>query len=136
MESSYLHDFKHFASDPNQGGKASHDDAIQVLSGKGHRILNNTLQGAYNAAVMINQSTGTTTDLWINNNWIDGGGCSLNYSSNGAFKTGMKANNNRFGRSQRVSGCAIVHKASTSDLVPLGNVWDDNGQAITINRGT
>lgn len=136
VESSYLHDFKHFAVDPNQGGKPSHDDAIQVLSGKGHRIIGNTLQGAYNAAVMVNQSTGTTTDLWINNNWIDGGGCSINYSSSGAYKTGMQANSNRFGRAQRVAGCAIIHKASTSDLNPVGNVWDDTGAAVAVTRGS
>ena len=136
VESSYLHSFRRFASDPNQGGKPSHDDAIQVLSGQGHRIVGNTLVGASNAAVMVNQSNGTTTDLWINDNWIDGGGCSVNYSSVGPYKTGLQANGNVFGRSQRVAGCAIIHKAGTSDLIPVGNVWGDTGRAVAISRGS
>lgn len=137
VESSFIHSLSHYTSgDPNQGGGASHDDAIQVLAGTGHRILNNTLQGAHNAAVMITQDIGVTKDLWINHNWIDGGGCSLNYGSKGAYKTGMQANHNRFGRNQRVSGCAIVHNAAVSDLNPTGNVWDDSGQPATIKRGT
>lgn len=137
VENSYIHDLAHFTSgDPNQGGGASHDDAIQVLAGVGHQIVNNTLLGGYNAAVMITQDAGTTKDLSINNNWIDGGGCSLNYGSKGAYKTGMQANNNRFGRAQRVKDCAIIHNPAVSDLNPTGNVWDDNGQPATVKRGT
>lgn len=137
VEASYIHDLAHFTSgDPNQGGGASHDDAIQVLAGVGHQIVNNTLLGGYNAAVMITQDAGTTKDLTINNNWIDGGGCSLNYGSKGAYKTGMQANSNRFGRSQRVKDCAIIHNPAMSDLNPVGNVWDDNSQPATVKRGT
>ena len=81
------------------------------------------------------QDAGTTKDLAINSNWLDYGGCSINYASNGLYKTGMQANNNRFGRAQRVSGCAIIHNSTKSDLVPTGNVWDDNGQPVTPSRG-
>ena len=133
---SYIHDLTHFTSDPNWGGGPSHDDSIQIQGGTGIKITNNTLKGAYNSAVMITQDAGITKDLWINNNWIDGGGCSLNYGSNGAYKTGMQANNNRFGRAQRVAGCAIIHNAAMSDLVPTGNVWDDNGQPAGIKKGS
>ncbi len=136
VENSYLHDFTHFENDPNWGGNPSHDDVIQVQAGRGVRIVGNTLQGAYNAAVMVTQDAGVTNDLHINGNWIDGGGCSLNYASNGAYKTGMQANDNRFGRSQRVSGCAIIHNTAASDLAPTGNVWDDNDQPAGVKRGS
>lgn len=137
IDSSYIHDLTHYTSgDPNQGGGASHDDAIQIMSGNGIRITNNTLMGGYNSAVMITQDTGTTKNVWINNNWIDGGGCSLNYGSKGAYKTGMQANYNRFGRHQRIAGCAIIHNPAVSDLKPTGNVWDDNGAAVTAKKGT
>jgi len=136
VESSYVHDLTHYASDPNWGGGPSHDDSIHVQGGVSNTIVGNTLKGAYNTAVMITQDVGITKDLTISNNWLDGGGCSVNFSSAGPYKTGMKANNNRFGRAQRVAGCAIIHNAATSDLVPTGNVWDDNGQAITINKGS
>ncbi|MGA9146161.1 MAG: PKD domain-containing protein, partial [Candidatus Nanopelagicales bacterium] len=131
VENSYLHDFVHYLNDPNWGGGPSHDDAIQVQAGTGVQIVGNTLTGAFNAAVMVTQDAGTTKDLAINGNWLDYGGCSINYASNGAYKTGMQANNNRFGRAQRVSGCAIIHNSTKSDLVPTGNVWDDNGQPAT-----
>ncbi len=135
VENSYLHDFVHYLNDPNWGGGPSHDDAIQVQAGTGVQIVGNTLTGAFNAAVMVTQDAGTTKDLAINGNWLDYGGCSINYASNGAYKTGMQANNNRFGRAQRVSGCAIIHNSTKSDLVPTGNVWDDNGQPATIKKG-
>ena len=136
VENSYLHDFVHYLNDPNWGGGPSHDDAIQVQAGTGVQIVGNTLTGAFNAAVMVTQDAGTTKDLAINGNWLDYGGCSINYASNGAYKTGMQANNNRFGRAQRVSGCAIIHNSTKSDLVPTGNVWDDNGQPATPSRGS
>lgn len=136
VESSYLHDFAHYASDPNWNGGPSHDDAIQVQAGTGVQIIGNTLTGAYNAAVMVTQDAGVTKDLWINENWIDYGGCSINYGSNGAYKTGMQANNNRFGRMQRNANCAIIHNATKSDLVPTGNVWEDIGQPATIKKGS
>jgi len=135
VENSYLHDFVHYLNDPNWGGGPSHDDAIQVQAGTGVQIVGNTLTGAFNAAVMVTQDAGTTKDLAINSNWLDYGGCSINYASNGLYKTGMQANNNRFGRAQRVSGCAIIHNSTKSDLVPTGNVWDDNGQPATIKKG-
>lgn len=135
VESSYLHTFAHFLNDPNWGGGPSHDDAIQVQAGTGIELIGNTLTGAYNTAVMVTQDAGVTKNLSIVGNWIDYGGCSVNFGSKGAFKTGMKVDNNRFGRAQRVSGCAIIHNAAMSDLVPTGNVWDDNGQPATIKRG-
>lgn len=136
VESSYLHDFAHYLNDPNWNGGPSHDDAIQIQAGTGNQIIGNSLSGAYNAAVMVTQDAGVTKDLGINGNWIDGGGCSINYGSNGAYKTGMQANNNRFGRNQRNVNCAIIHNSTKSDLVPTGNVWDDNGQPATIKKGS
>lgn len=135
LQNSYLHDFVTYPSDPAQGGGPSHSDTIMVQSGTGERIINNSLTGANNSAVMITQDAGITGNLWISSNWIDGGACSLNYGSGGAYKTGLQANNNRFGRSQGISGCAIIHNALKSDLVPSGNVWDDTGLPAGIKAG-
>jgi PKD repeat protein len=136
VEDSYLHDFAHYLNDPNWNGGPSHDDAIQVQAGTGVTLVGNTLTGAYNAAVMVTQDAGATKDLTISGNWIDYGGCSVNFGSNGAYKTGMKVENNRFGRTQRNSGCAVIHNSTKSDLVPVGNVWDDNGQPAGIKKGS
>lgn len=133
---SYFHDFRHYLSDPNWNGGPSHDDAIQVQAGTGINIIGNRLEGAYNAAVMVTQDAGVTRNLAINGNWIDYGGCSINFGSNGAYKTGMQLNNNRFGRNQRVAGCAIIHNTAMSDLVPSGNIWDDTGLAAGVKRGS
>lgn len=126
---SYIHDLSHFAVDPNQGGSPSHDDDIQVQSGSDIRIEDNTLIGAHNAAVMVTQDDGPTTDLVISRNWIDDGGCSLNFGSKGDYKTGMQAAANVFGRDQRNPGCAIIHNAKASDLLPVGNIWLDGTPA-------
>lgn len=132
---SWLHGFVRYASDPNQGGGPSHDDAMMVQAGTGVTITNSTLEGASNSAVMITQDAGITKNLSISNNWLDNGACTLNYGNGGAYKTGMVANNNRFGRHQTNAGCAIIRRTSSSDLVPLGNVWDDNGAPIAITNG-
>lgn len=136
VSQSYLHDFAHFDHDPSRGGRPSHDDAIQVQAGKNISIRGNTLEGAYNAAVQVTQDIGTTRNLAINNNWIAGGGCSLNYKSNGAKKKGMQAIGNRFGRGQRVADCAIIHNTRRSDLRPKWNVWGDTGAPATARRGS
>lgn len=131
---SYIHDLHHFLVDPNQGGTPSHDDGIQIQSGVGNSITQNTIDGGYNSAIMITQDAGPTSDLSITHNWIDGGGCSLNYKTDGAYKTGMHADDNTFGHNQRLSGCAIIHNSAASDLVPTGNVWTD-GTPVLAKKG-
>lgn len=135
VEGSYLHGFRHYRSDPNHRGKASHDDAIQILSGRGHRVVGNTLEGAYNAAVMVTQDRGTTGDLQIVGNWIDHGGCSVNFGSDGKAKAGLVVAANHFGRAQRVRGCAIIRSKRKSPLQVSNNVWLDNGGAVRVSVG-
>lgn len=136
VEASYLHHFTHYVNDPNWNGGPSHDDAIQVQAGNGVAIVGNSLSGAYNAAVMVTQDAGTTSNLSINGNFLDYGGCSVNFGSNGAYKNGMQVNGNRFGRAQRNANCAIIHNSARSDLVPAGNVWDNNSAPVSVTRGS
>src|SRR5262249_18815012 len=42
VEYSYIHDLSSFASDPNQGGGPTHNDAIQILSGTSIHITGNS----------------------------------------------------------------------------------------------
>ena len=129
VRDSHIHDMVHYPSDPAHGGGASHDDIIQVQQGRGIQITGNNLHGAYNAAIQITQDLGPTTDLTIARNRIDGGGCSINFKSNGAFQTGIRVNDNLFGNRQRVAGCAIIHAVGHSDLHPIGNRWAAGGAA-------
>ncbi len=132
---SYLHGFVTYPSDPAQGGRPSHSDGIQVQAGSGVVIRGTTIIGATNAAVMVTQDAGAVSHLTIEGDYLDGGGCSINFGSNGPPKTGLVVRNNRFGRSQRVTGCAIIRNPIASPLTETGNVWDDTGQPTGIKRG-
>ena len=132
---SYLHDFVVYPSDPAQGGKPSHADGVQISAGRGVRITGTTIEGANNAAIMVTQDAGPVSHLTIEGNYLDGGGCSVNFGSNGPPKVGLVVRNNRFGRSQRNIGCTIIRNPVASPLLETGNVWDDTGEPTGIKRG-
>ena len=92
--------------------------------------------GARNTAVMVTQDAGPTSDLQINDNWIDNGACSVNFGSGGPYQSGIQVNNNRFGRAQIVADCAIIRRARSSDLRPVGNVWDSDDAPVSVSRGS
>jgi hypothetical protein len=133
LECSYIHDQAYFASDPNQGGGPTHNDAIQILEGTGIRIVGNQLIASrdQNAAIQITQDFGAVGDLHMEANWADGGGCTFNISHNGgASLTDVHAIGNRFGRNSSFS-CPIL-KSTKTTLDSAGNVWDDDGTTVPI----
>jgi hypothetical protein len=133
VECSYIHDLASFASDPNQNGGATHNDAIQILAGTGIRIVGNQLLAAkdQNAAIQITQDFGKVGDLHIENNWADGGGCTFNISHNGAASlTDVFTTDNRFGRNSFYD-CPIL-KSTKTTLVSTRDVWDDDGMTVPI----
>ena len=135
VDSSWLHDTVYRLQDPNLGNTPTHNDAVQVLGGKNIRVLRSTLQEAHNAGVQVTQDYRATTDLVIAGNWIDGGGCSVNLAHKKLTSmTGITVTNNRFGRNQRLSDCAIISSSGTT-LTHSGNVWNDNNTAVRISNG-
>jgi hypothetical protein len=132
LECSYIHDMVSFASDPNQGGGPTHNDAIQILSGSTIRVIGNELVVAksQNAAIQVTQDFGLVSDLMIESNWADGGGCTFNFSHNGGTSLTVTANNNRFGRNSFYN-CPIL-KSTETTLNATGNVWDDNGMPVPV----
>ena len=135
VDSSWLHGTVYRLQDPNLGNTPTHNDAVQVLGGRNIRVLNSTLEQAHNAGIQVTQDFSATTDLEIRNNWIDGGGCSINLAHKKlSSMSGITATGNRFGRNQRIGGCAIISTQATS-LTHSGNVWDDNNQTVSINNG-
>ncbi len=126
VECCYIHDLASFASDPNQGGGATHNDAIQVLSGSTIRITNNQLVAStdQNAAIQVTQDFGAVID----GNWADGGGCTFNFSHKGGASLALTATNNRFGRNSFYD-CPIL-KSTQTTLTQSGNVWDDNAAPV------
>jgi hypothetical protein len=134
LQDSWIHDLTEFASDPNQGGGPTHNDAVQTYQGNQHITLrHNTfvMSSDDNADYQVSQAGGKiATDLHIESNWLDGGGCTLNFSSSGGPPmTGIYVVNNRFGRHSSFN-CPILVSTQTTLSQNSGNVWDDTGAPI------
>jgi hypothetical protein len=135
VQGSWIHDLSYFASDPNQGGGATHNDTVQTYEGNQHVILrHNTMDAGSkgNATYQVTQDGGkVATDLHVEDNWLDGGGCILNFSHKGGPTpmTGIYVVNNRFGR-HSVYQCPILVSLETTLSANSGNVWDDTGAPI------
>jgi len=134
---SYIHDLAYFTSDPNQNGGPTHNDAVQTYEGNQHIVMrHNTFDLSTtphaNAAYQLTQDGGkVATDIHIDSNWLDGGGCTLNFAHKGGPTpmTGIYVTNNRFGR-HSVYNCPILISTQTVLSQNAGNVWDDTGAPI------
>ncbi|MFC0532171.1 hypothetical protein [Phytohabitans kaempferiae] len=134
IEHSYIHDLSWFASDPNQGGGSTHNDAVQSFGDRNITLRHNTLLAGRdgNAAWQVTQDDGgTATNLRVENNWLDGGGCTLNFAHKGGPTpmTGIHVVNNRFGRGSS-HNCPILISTQTRLSTNSGNVWMDTGEPI------
>jgi hypothetical protein len=135
VQDSWVHDLSWFASDPNQGGGATHNDAVQTYEGNRHITLRHNalmVTSRANAAYQVSQDGGKpATDIHIVDNWLDGGGCTLNFSHGGGPTpmTGIYVTGNRFGHSSSF-GCPILVSTQTVLSQNSGNVWDDTGKPI------
>lgn len=134
VEASWLHDNVHLDADPLFGGEPSHDDTIQIQKGSNIRIVGNDTSGSHNTGIQLTQDRGPVSDVTIDRNWLDGGGCTVNLaeSGKGAFQ-GITVTNNTFGRTTKVANCAIISPRTTV-VDNSGNVFTD-GTAATVRRG-
>ena len=129
------HDLSWFANDPNQGGGATHNDAVQTYEGNRNIVLrhNNLVVGRNgNAAYQVTQDGGdVATNLRIEDNWLDGGGCTLNFSHKGGpAMSGIEVVDNRFGRNRFSKNCPSLISEKTPLSKNSGNVWADTGKPI------
>jgi hypothetical protein len=132
VQDSWIHDLSAFASDPNQGGGPTHNDGIQTLGGHHLIVRHNTISvGAdANAAYQVTQDAGTVGDVTVQNNFLDGGSCTLNFAHKGASSmAGISVTGNRFGRHTEYD-CPIIISTKTTLSANSGNVYDDTGAAI------
>ena len=134
IESSWLHDNVHYASDPLQGGGASHDDSIQIQAGSNIRILGNTIEGATNSGIQFTQDSGIVSDVQVVKNWADGGGCTINLAEKGRGPfAGIVITDNVFGRDTKHYNCAII-SPTTTKITAARNVFTD-GTVAAVQKG-
>ena len=135
IRNSWLHDTIYYTNDPRDAGGHTHNDGVQVLSGSNIHIYNNTITGSNNAAMQVTQNHGAVNGLWFQNNYADGGGCSVNLSHYPLpSMSGVYVTNNRFGHNTRVANCPIISGPGTF-LSAISNVWDDNGLPALVHKG-
>ena len=136
IEDSWLHDNLHLDQDPQWDGQPSHDDSVQIQEGAGIRIRNNTITGAVNTGIQFTQDRGVVSDVEITGNFLDGGGCTVNFAEKdrGPFQ-GVTITGNTFGRTTKHENCAIIAPATTRDLLTVAdNVYAD-GAAVRVSDG-
>lgn len=132
IENSYLHDNTHFGPTVDTGHPdGSHDDNVQVQSGSNITIRNSVLSGAFNAGVQITQGLGPVSNLSIQNNWIEGGGCALNIAE-GDYGTisGLTITNNSFGATR--FNCQILATAQTLAVSKVSGNTLRSGQSVEV----
>ena len=131
LRDSWIHDNLHYANDPNWGGKPSHDDNIQIQSGSGYWITGNRIEGSMNAGIMITQDAGRTANIMIRDNFLDGGGCTINAHDKGKGQfQNIDIRDNVFGTSSAF-GCQLIHTAG--DITFTNNSMVDGSQP-RVNR--
>lgn len=135
LEKSYVHDMTYYASDPNQGGGPTHNDCVQMLSGDSVTLYGNCLNLGMNggSAVQITQDYGAVTNVVIEHNWMDGGGCSLNIAHKVLSSlSGILVKDNVFGRNSGFN-CPILISTQTT-IINTNNTYEDDGQIVPIQQ--
>jgi hypothetical protein len=131
IQDSYIHSLISFPSDPAQNGGPTHNDGVQTWEGNRNITIRRntiTLSRGHNAAYQVNQTRGLpATDIRVLDNWLDSGGCTLNFTQGaGPPITGIFVVNNRFGPTTQ---CPIFLNGATLSA-NKGNVWDETGAPI------
>lgn len=133
IQDSWIHDLTHYGTGAPGGGETV-NDAVDTRGRRRITLRHNVLYpGANaNAAYQVTQEGGASGDIRVENNWLDGGHCVLNFAHRGGGPTpmtGIAVVNNRFGRNSKFV-CPILISTQTTLSANSGNVWDDTGAAI------
>lgn len=132
---SWLHGNLHYSKDPNQGGKPSHDDSIQIQKGSNIRVFGSTLSGSHNAGVQITQDTGDVSNFTFTNNFADGGACTINVAQKSYGPIyGTVISDNKFGRNTRVASCAII-SPTTTKISAARNYYTPDSKTALVRTG-
>ena len=107
IQDSLLENTDYYASDPLQGGGATHNDNIQILDGKNIKITNNTIRGAQNFAVLGGAHHGDIT-MNLVGNYLDGGHCTVKLQLAKTWSNTATVTNNTFGPNRKVKSCPFT----------------------------
>src|SRR4029450_10147395 len=103
------HGTQSVASDPSQGGGATHNDAIQMQGGENVTFKNNRIEGGTNAAIMVTQDFAATKNLTISGNRLNGGACPVNIAPTALPTIGpISLTDNVFVKDSRVANCSVA----------------------------
>ena len=128
IENSLLENTTYYASDPAQGGGATHNDNVQILYGQNLRLTGNTIRGASNFAILGAASKGNT-NLVVNGNWLDGGHCTVKLQLLNGYSETAKVTNNKFGPNRKISSCAFTSYPAVN-LTASGNTFELTGAVV------
>ncbi len=129
VQDSYIHDMTWFAHDANQNNGPTHNDGVQGFLGDSNVTLrhnNIDLSGTKDGNAGLQDSA---SNVHVDGNWLNGGGCTLNFNHVDKPLSGIFVTNNRFGRATRFN-CPILISTETTLNQNSGNVWDDTGKPI------
>ena len=128
IENSLLENTNYYASDPAQGGGATHNDNVQILNGQNLRLTGNTIRGATNFAVLGAASKGNT-NLVLSGNWLDGGHCTVKLQLLNGYSETATVTNNKFGPNRKISSCAFTAYPAVR-LTASGNTFELTGAVV------
>ncbi|TFB75816.1 hypothetical protein E3O06_03990 [Cryobacterium glaciale] len=135
IANSWLHGNLHYTSDPNQGGKPSHDDSIQIQKGSNIKVYGSTLSGSHNAGVQITQDTGDVSNFSFTNNFADGGACTINVAQKSYGPIyGTVITDNKFGRNTRIANCAVI-SPTTTKISTARNYYTPDSKTVSVRTG-
>ncbi len=129
IEDSYLENPNYFAHSPYQPNNGpSHSDGIQILQGTNITIRHNTIVGAPNMGILGGAEHGNVT-LKIQDNYLDGGHCTVKLQVRPGRSETAQVTNNRFGPNREVASCVLVAYPEIQ-LSASGNVMDQTGATV------
>ena len=106
---------------------------MQILSGTNLRIIGNALEGGRNAAMMITQDQGTTSNVVIDDNWVSGGACSVNMTPKPLGALNAITTDNNIFTNNSTKHCPILDTTATS-LTAVGSVFAGSGLPVPVNN--
>jgi hypothetical protein len=126
VEDSLLENTNYFASDPNQGGGATHNDNIQILVGTNLSIARNTIRGPGTHTILAGAHQGNA-QVSVVGNWLDGAICNVKMQSKSTWALNAVVKDNKFGPNRVYQKCMISQQTTGNITVALGgNVLENS----------